>query len=233
MSDMMIEQRLHEIAEQKAALGAAYGYGYGGDEGGVLIGGRRRRRRAPVRRRRRGGDAYLSDEEGGVLIGGRSRRRPSAWNLKVKSYMRSHPRATLAQAAHALRGRGGRRAPVRRRRVVGYGVSVGGVRRRRAPVRRRRRVAGGARSTGSLASHLLYSKAELAKMRADRAAAARMDRKDEAKLYCSEENLKELRKRLSAAEYQATIGRCYDINHPDVDKSARNELRKRLRGNGW
>ena len=129
MNDALMQQRIYSILRQKAAMGAGE---YGEDlTAGVGVGGYRRRRRAPVRRVRRrrayGGDegGYEGGEEGGVLIGGyRRKRRPSAWNMAVKKWLKSHPGYTVADAAHALKGRGSSKRRTRRGGAVGYGGAI-------------------------------------------------------------------------------------------------------------
>lgn len=125
-----MQNRIHQILQQKAMMGAGIG-------DGVMVGGYRRRRtprRRRVVRRRRAPRRYYGmgydggydggddgGDDGGILVGGYRRRRhhrPSAWNMQVSNYIRSHPGATVAEAAHALGGR-------RRRRG---GVMVGGAR---------------------------------------------------------------------------------------------------------
>lgn len=119
MDDLLAQQRIYEILNNKIAMGMGYddddmGYGSGvlleGLGSGVSVGGRRRRRAAP-----------------------RRKKRPSAFNRRVAAYMRKYG-VTLGEAARALRGSGAgeyegegyrrkrrRRAPARRRRSYGYG----------------------------------------------------------------------------------------------------------------
>jgi hypothetical protein len=133
MDEELMELRVRDILNRKAALG----YGYDDDDddyddydddidGGVLVGGRRRRRRYRRRARRRrslyGYGDDLDDDYGegvlvgGVPVGGYRRRRRSSWNRAVSEYMRLHPSVSLAEAAHVLsrrrrRRRGGVRIP--------------------------------------------------------------------------------------------------------------------------
>lgn len=141
MNSLAMQNRIHEILQQKAMMGAGYGGDYGGDYGGY----RRRRRRAPVRRRKKSnslaalkraalkrmyGYGIMDDDDmmgTGVMVGGYKRkRRPSEWSLAVGDYSRKYG-VTIPEAAHALKG-------------SGIGGSYGGYRRkrRRAPIRRRR-----------------------------------------------------------------------------------------------
>jgi hypothetical protein len=130
MDDELMELRVRDILNRKAALG----YGYDDDDyddydddidGGVLVGGRRRRRRYRRRgRRRRSLYGYGDDLDedygegvlvGGVPVGGYRRKRISSWNRAISEYMRLHPSASLAEAAHVLsrkrRKRGGIKIP--------------------------------------------------------------------------------------------------------------------------